>query len=79
MMTCSVGLRCPALVHVQIPKECSESQVRSWFEPYGSIVSLVVKRNAVAGVTAVVSLESIGFACGLVRMHVGLKGLQAEC
>ena len=75
-MTCSVGLMCPALV--QIPKECSESQVRSWFEPYGSIVSVVVKRNAVAGVTAVVSLESIGFRLWH-GSHVGLKGLQAEC
>jgi hypothetical protein len=44
---------------VQIPKECSESSVRSWFQPHGEIVSLVVKRNAVAGVVDVVSAQAL--------------------
>lgn len=57
---------------VQIPKECEESQVRSWFEPYGSIVSLVVKRNAVAGVIAVVSLHALCYKlCGMLHMFNG--------
>lgn len=36
---------------MQIPKELADTEVRGWFEPYGSIVSIVVKRNPKAGVS----------------------------
>lgn len=44
--------------NVQIPKELTDAEVRGWFEPYGSLVSIVVKRNPKAGVSGLSFLAS---------------------